>query len=186
MSSEATTSRDPSERTDPGHGDSRGRLLGLTWAHLLNDGSANYLPGVLPAVLVSVHQPVRMAGVLIASLTIGQALQPAIGWVADRVGGRWMVALGLSMSSLGGALLGVTHNLAVLVLLLLLIGLGSAFSTPRRWPPCAACSRARMGCSPRSSSSAASSGEASGPRPRASSSPISGCRTCGSSPSRDS
>ena len=82
-------------------------------------------------VLVAVHQPVQMAGVLIASLTIGQALQPLLGWVADRVGGRWLVVLGLLLSSVGGALLGVTHNLGMLIVLLLMIGLGSALFHPQ-------------------------------------------------------
>ncbi|MDO8107712.1 MFS transporter [Isoptericola sp. b441] len=107
------------------------RLVALSWAHLLNDGAANYLPGVLPAVLVAVDEPVQMAGVLIAALTIGQALQPLTGWVADRVGGRRMVAAGLLLSSLGGGLLGVTRNLALLVVLLLMIGLGSALFHPQ-------------------------------------------------------
>ena len=107
------------------------RLVGLTWAHLLNDGAANYLPGVLPAVLASLGEPVQMAGVLIASLTIGQTLQPVVGWVADRVGGRSLVVLGLLLSSLGGALLGVAHSLGLVIALLLLIGLGSAFFHPQ-------------------------------------------------------
>lgn len=108
-----------------------GPLSGLTWAHLLNDGSANYLPGVLPAVLVSLDQPVRMAGVLVASLTIGQALQPVVGWFADRTGGRGFTVAGLLLTSLGGALLGVAHGLGVLVALLLLIGLGAALFHPQ-------------------------------------------------------
>lgn len=107
------------------------RLLVLTWAHLLNDGAANYLPGVLPAVLVSLHEPLRMAGVLVAALTIGQALQPLIGWIADRVGGRALVTLGLLLSSLGGGLLGVAHSMWLLIALLLVIGLGSAFFHPQ-------------------------------------------------------
>lgn len=108
----------------------RGRLLGLTWAHLLNDGTGNYLPGVLPVVLVAIHQSVRMAGVLVAALSVGQALQPVVGWLADRVGGRWMITTGLLLSSLGGALLGVTSSLAVLIVLLLAIGVGSALFHP--------------------------------------------------------
>ncbi|MGH3503127.1 MAG: hypothetical protein ACRDQA_19865 [Nocardioidaceae bacterium] len=35
---------------------------GLRVGHLLNDGAANYLPGVLPAVLVALHAPLGMAG----------------------------------------------------------------------------------------------------------------------------
>jgi MFS transporter, FSR family, fosmidomycin resistance protein len=131
MTSEATVGTATVEEHGGGRGAVDRKLVGLTWAHLLNDGAANYLPGVLPAVLVSVHQPIRMAGVLIASLTIGQALQPLLGWVADRVGGRWLVVLGLLLSSAGGALLGVTHNLLVLILLLLMIGLGSALFHPQ-------------------------------------------------------
>ncbi len=110
--------------------DSR-RLLGLSWAHLLNDGAANYLPGVLPAVLVSLHQPVRMAGVLIAALTIGQALQPLTGWLADRLGGRALVVSGLMVSSVGGGLFGVAHSTWMLVALLLLVGIGNAFFHPQ-------------------------------------------------------
>ncbi len=131
MSSEVTIGATAAEQPGGGRSVPGRKLLGLTWAHLLNDGAANYLPGVLPAVLVAVRQPVQMAGVLVASLTIGQALQPVLGWVADRVGGRWLVVLGLLLSTVGGALLGVTHNLGVLIVLLLMIGLGSALFHPQ-------------------------------------------------------
>ncbi|MGH7912591.1 MAG: MFS transporter, partial [Candidatus Dormibacteraceae bacterium] len=109
----------------------RGRLLGLAWAHLLNDGAANYLPGVLPAVLVSIHEPVRAAGALVAALTIGQALQPMVGWVADRIGGRSLILAGLLLSSLGGGLRGLAHETWLLVLLLLMMGVGSALFHPQ-------------------------------------------------------
>jgi FSR family fosmidomycin resistance protein-like MFS transporter len=112
---------DPSDR----------RLLGLTWAHLLNDGATNYLPGVLPAVLASLHQPVRLAGVLIAALTIGQVLQPVLGWVADRMGGRSLILVGLLFTSVGGGLLGVVHTTGTMVVLLLLIGVGGALFHPQ-------------------------------------------------------
>ena len=109
----------------------RGRLFGLTWAHLLNDGASNYLPGVLPAVLTSLDQPVRMAGAFVAAMTIGQALQPATGWLADRLGGRSLVVTGLLLSSVGGGLLGVAQSTWMLVVLLLLIGTGSGFFHPQ-------------------------------------------------------
>lgn len=109
----------------------RRRLLGLTWSHLLNDGAANYLPGVLPAMLVSLHDPVRMAGVLIAALTIGQALQPVTGWLADRLGGRVLVVGGLAISSLGGGLFGEAHSTWLLLVLLLAVGVGNALFHPQ-------------------------------------------------------
>ncbi|MCF8563239.1 MFS transporter [Alicyclobacillus tolerans] len=108
-----------------------GGLFGLSWSHFLNDGSANYLPGILPAVLISLHEPVRMAGVLMAALLIGQALQPLMGFIADRLGGRALIMLGLLGSTAGGALLGTTHYLWVFIGLLLLIGLGNAMFHPQ-------------------------------------------------------
>jgi FSR family fosmidomycin resistance protein-like MFS transporter len=119
----------------PANGASRAsdhtRLFGLTWAHLLNDGASNYLPGVLPAVLASLHQPVQMAGVLIATLTIGQLLQPVAGWLADRLGGRLLMVTGLVLTSVGGGLLGLAPTTWLLVVLLACIGLGNSLFHPQ-------------------------------------------------------
>ncbi|WP_200174427.1 MFS transporter [Tomitella cavernea] len=109
----------------------RTRLGGLTWAHLLNDGASNYLPGVLPAVLATLDQPAKMAGVLVTALTIGQALQPLTGRLADRIGGRSLIMIGLTASSVGGGLLGVAHSLWSMIALLVLIGVGNAFFHPQ-------------------------------------------------------
>ncbi len=134
----------PPDATSPAPGERRGvaerlhgasdsdrRLAGMTWAHMVNDGATNYLPGVLPAVLLDAHEPLGLAGSLIAALAIGQALQPLIGWLSDRVGGRAILVTGFAMTSAGGALLGETHSLAVLVLLLLVIGLGTSLFHPQ-------------------------------------------------------
>lgn len=109
----------------------RGRLAILSWAHLLNDGASNYLPGVLPAILVALGEPVSVAGALMAALIIGQALQPATGWLADRIGGNGLIALGLFLSSLGGGLLGFVPTTWILVVALLVIGAGGAMFHPQ-------------------------------------------------------
>ncbi len=106
------------------------RLVALTTAHLLSDGAGNFLPGVLPAVLVVLGQPVSMAGALVAALSIGQVLQPLVGWVADRVGGRILPPLGLLLTSVGGGLVGVAPTTGVLIALLLAIGVGSSLFHP--------------------------------------------------------
>jgi len=106
-------------------------LIGLSWVHFLNDGAANYLPGVLPAVLTSLDQPVRMAGALVAALSIGQTTQPLMGWIADRVGGRSLIVIGLLASSLGGAMIGRAGSMWSLTAFLVLIGLGSAMFHPQ-------------------------------------------------------
>lgn len=107
------------------------RLLGMTWAHFLNDGASNYLPGILPALLVSLHDPISTAGVLVAALWIGQTTQPLIGWFADRIGGRGLVVGGLLLSSLGGALIGIAGSTWALVLVLVVIGLGNSCFHPQ-------------------------------------------------------
>jgi len=109
-----------------------GRLATLSWAHFLNDGAANYLPGVLPAVLLALNVPVSLAGSIMAALLLGQALQPLYGWLSDHVGGRWMIFTGIAGSTLGGAAVGLAPGYWSLVAVLLLIGF-----TRRLSPPCA-------------------------------------------------
>lgn len=69
------------EEPDDAHVERRNhyRLLTLSRSHLLNDGASNYSPGVLPAVLISLHDPVRMAGGLLATLIAGKTFQPVFG-----------------------------------------------------------------------------------------------------------
>ncbi len=107
------------------------QLALLSWAHFLNDGSANYLPGILPAILIALHEPVAAAGTLMAALLIGQALQPFTGSLSDRVGGRSVFIIGLAGSSIGGALLGFSHSVWLLVLFLFMIGIGNALFHPQ-------------------------------------------------------
>ena len=122
-----------------------GRLLGLSWVHFLNDGAANYLPGVLPAVLLSLDQPVRMAGALMAALSIGQTTQPLMGWIADRLGGRSLIVIGLLASSLGGAMIGRAGSMGSLMAFLVLIGLGSAMFHPQAMAAVRAVAPVRQG-----------------------------------------
>lgn len=107
------------------------RLAGMSWAHFLNDGAANYLPGVLPAILISLNLSVALAGTIMAALLMGQALQPLVGLLADRVGGRIMVAGGLVGSSLGGALIGFVSDFWSLLAVLALIGIANSFFHPQ-------------------------------------------------------
>jgi FSR family fosmidomycin resistance protein-like MFS transporter len=108
-----------------------GRLGALSWLHFLNDGSANYLPGVLPAVLLAMHQPVSLAGTVMAALLIGQALQVVSGWLADRIGGRMFIACGILGTGLAAALIGQASSLAILVPALVIIGFSNATFHPQ-------------------------------------------------------
>jgi MFS transporter, FSR family, fosmidomycin resistance protein len=106
-------------------------LLALAWTHFLNDGAANYLPGVLPAVLAGLHIPLRLVGTVMAALLIGQALQPVCGWIADEIGGVSMVLGGVGLSTVAGALVGVMPGYWSLVVMLGLIGIGNAMFHPQ-------------------------------------------------------
>lgn len=109
----------------------RSRLASMAWAHLLNDGAANYLPGVLPAILVAMDLSVAYAGVFMAALIVGQAAQPLAGLLADRFGGRAFVFAGLLGTSLGGALVGLMPGAWSLLTMLVAVGLCNALFHPQ-------------------------------------------------------
>ncbi|MGH9487489.1 MAG: MFS transporter [Terriglobales bacterium] len=107
-----------------------GTIALLAWAHFLNDGAANYLPGVLPALLAALALPLRDAGVMMGILIAFQALQPFAGVLADRRGVRVMVVAGLAGSALGGAIIGWSDSAATLIPALLLIGICNTLFHP--------------------------------------------------------
>ncbi len=103
----------------------------MTWTHFLNDGAAFYLPGILPAVLTALHQPLAMVGIIMAATYMGQALQPVTGILADKMGGKMFVIGGLFGCCMAGALVGLSPNVGVLLVLLLVSGLGSTIFHPQ-------------------------------------------------------
>lgn len=108
-----------------------GRIATLSWFHFLNDGSANYLPGVLPAVLLALHQSVALAGTVMAALLIGQALQVVTGWFADHIGGRWFIIIGVLGSNVAAAIIGLVPSIWVLIPALAVIGISNAMFHPQ-------------------------------------------------------
>lgn len=107
------------------------RLGGMGWSHFVNDGASNFLPGVLPAILIGLNLPVVWAGTLMTALLIGQGLQPFVGLLGDRIGGRTLSLLGLLGSSIGAGLVGLVTSPATLIAVLVLIGVSNAFFHPQ-------------------------------------------------------
>lgn len=103
----------------------------LSWAHFLNDGIANYLPGILPYLLVERHVPAALAGTFMTALLLSQALQPISGWIADRVGGRTLVLGGVALSTLSAAAIGWAHPIWLILSLLILTGIGNTGFHPQ-------------------------------------------------------
>lgn len=107
------------------------RLAALSWLHFLNDGSANYLPGILPAVLLALHQSTALAGSVMSALMIGQAFQVVSGWLADRIGGRVFIVIGVVGSSLSAAMIGLAPSLGMLIPALVVLGLSNSLFHPQ-------------------------------------------------------
>lgn len=106
-------------------------LLSLSWLHFLNDGAANFLPGILPLLLVSMHRSAALAGTLMAALLIGQGLQPLFGYWADRLGGRRLITIGFLGTAIGMAGVGLATHFVPLMLALALIGVANAAFHPQ-------------------------------------------------------
>lgn len=106
-------------------------LSSLAWLHFLNDGAANYLPGILPAILIGLQLDVSLAGLVMTALVFGQALQPVTGWLADRYGGKRFVVIGVLCTSLGAALLPLLPSAWMLWPVLLIMGATNAVFHPQ-------------------------------------------------------
>lgn len=108
-----------------------GPLGGLAWLHFVNDGAANFLPGVLPAVLVSLGRSPALAGTLMFVLMAGQGLQPVAGLLGRPLGGRRLMWLGVIGAIIGAALVGFAGSLSWLLVVLILIGVANACFHPQ-------------------------------------------------------
>jgi len=108
-----------------------GRLSVLSWAHFLNDGAANYLPGILPAILLSMGLSVSLAGVLMGALVVGQGLQPLTGLLSDRIGGRSLTMIGLGGGSIAAGMIAFAPTLGILALCLIVLGTANSLFHPQ-------------------------------------------------------
>lgn len=106
----------------------------LSLAHMLNDMYSNFLPQMLPfLILVNPSFTATQAAILVSSFAItSSVIQPLIGYYLDRQGKRWFVYIGTLWMSIMLSLTGVVHgNYIVLVTLAALAGLGTAAFHPQ-------------------------------------------------------
>lgn len=105
----------------------------LSIAHMLNDLYSNYLPQLLPFLLVIIPNfTATRAAVLVSTFTISSSLiQPIFGYFLDQKGQRWMVYVGTLWMAVMLSLTGVVTNYWVLVLLAASAGLGTAAFHPQ-------------------------------------------------------
>jgi MFS transporter, FSR family, fosmidomycin resistance protein len=114
---------------------SRASVLGagsLALAHAVNDSYAYILPPLLPVLLAQAGLTLGMGAALVAIQQLASAfLQPLSGHWADRSGeGRWMAWVGVLLSGLGAAALGLVPGFGGLGVAMLATGVGSALFHP--------------------------------------------------------
>jgi FSR family fosmidomycin resistance protein-like MFS transporter len=104
----------------------------LSLAHLLNDLYSNYVPQLLPFLVVLYHDfTATKAAVVVSVFTITSSFtQPFFGYFMDRSGNRWLTYLGTLWMSILLSLTGIVNNYILLVVLSALAGLGTAVFHP--------------------------------------------------------
>ena len=108
-------------------------MLGiLSTGHLLNDLYSNFLPQLLPSLLVLIPGfTATQAALLVASFNIASSLfQPIFGFMVDGRGHSWLIYVGTLWMSIFLSMTGLVHSYFSLVALAVVAGLGTAAFHP--------------------------------------------------------
>lgn len=105
----------------------------LSISHMMNDFYSNYLPQMLPfLVVLYANFTATKASILVSAFTITSSLvQPFFGYFMDKQGKRWLVYIGTLWMGVMLSLTGIVQNYTVLVVLAALAGLGTAAFHPQ-------------------------------------------------------
>ena len=105
----------------------------ISVAHMLNDLYSNYLPQMLPFLVVAYNGfTVTRAAIIVSTFSITSSFtQPLFGYFMDRQGKRWLAYIGTLWMATMLSLTGLVHNYIVLVVLAALAGLGTAVFHPQ-------------------------------------------------------
>ncbi len=118
----------------------------LAWAHFLNDAYVNYVPALLPVLMLTHHFPVALAGTLVLALQgVTAMFQPLVGLWADRLGGRLFPWVGLGLAAVGASAVGLAPSYLALLAVLLLTGIGNTLFHPQALAAASALTRRRRG-----------------------------------------
>jgi MFS transporter, FSR family, fosmidomycin resistance protein len=108
------------------------RIAVMTLAHFVNDSYGNYIAVLLPLLIAKLEFSLSAAGVLVAAYTITSSIvQPALGYVADRLATRMISVFGTMAAAIGASLLGLAPQYVFLIMLAIVSGLGTAAYHPQ-------------------------------------------------------
>ena len=109
----------------------KGKIVSLSFAHLLNDWYMNYIQTLLPFLVMS-GISVSKGAFLISAFTITSSLlQPVFGYLVDQKNQRWMVYVGTIWMAVLITLIGLLKDYSTLVIVAALAGLGTAAFHPQ-------------------------------------------------------
>jgi FSR family fosmidomycin resistance protein-like MFS transporter len=124
----------------------RTRLALVTWGHFLNDCYGSFFAPILPLLIEKLSLSLTLASGLASITSIASAVfQPLYGMASDRIQGRFFIVAGPLLSTVCMGLIGVAPNAALLGILLLLAGVGSAAFHPQAVAAAGAVSGERKG-----------------------------------------
>ncbi|HSF33909.1 MAG TPA: MFS transporter [Candidatus Tectomicrobia bacterium] len=124
----------------------RSRLAIVTWAHFLNDCYGSFFAPILPLLIEKLSLSLTMASGLASIASITSAVfQPIYGMASDRLRGGLFIVIGPLLSTVSMSLIGVAPNAALVGVLLLLAGVGSAAFHPQAVAAAGAVSGERRG-----------------------------------------
>ncbi|UCE17836.1 MAG: MFS transporter [Gemmatimonadota bacterium] len=114
------------------YGIQKGQIALLTTAHLINDTYAGFLAPLLPVVVEKFGLTMAATGFLSSVLAVSSSLaQPLYGYLADRLGRRYFVVLGPLLTSIFMSSIGLPRSYGLLVLVIFMGGMGTAFFHPQ-------------------------------------------------------
>jgi MFS transporter, FSR family, fosmidomycin resistance protein len=103
----------------------------LSGCHLFTDIAQGSIPALLPFLIARDHISIAAASALVLAATISSSvIQPAFGYVSDRLSLPWLMPLGPALGGLGIAYVGFAPNYALTFAAVLLSGLGVAAFHP--------------------------------------------------------
>ena len=104
----------------------QGNVLTFSFAHGVRDTYSSFVAPMLPSLIANLSLSMTEAGLLDFAKTVPSLLQPFIGHLGDRVNLRYLVILAPAITGTMMSLLGIAPNYAILIMLSLAAGLGSA------------------------------------------------------------
>lgn len=113
------------------------KLSLLSFLHFANDVHSGVLPTIIPMLARSISLTLSQAGVLNSLFGMIHLVgQPLLGFVADRQKKPYNAVIGPVLCAAGACLLPLAPNFTVALLMVALLGVGTALFHPQGWGLC--------------------------------------------------